>query len=110
MLDKNQIRQYQDEGFLVLEDAIPMTEIKKLKVAALEIVDEFDIDRHRTVFTTSDRDKGRDEYFFESAENVHCFLELWISEAGAGPFGSVSNFHTNLVVVMRPEIRYKPPR
>jgi len=75
MLDKNQIRQYQDEGFLVLEDAIPMTEIKKLKVAALEIVDEFDIDRHRTVFTTSDRDKGRDEYFFESAENVHCFLE-----------------------------------
>ena len=50
MLDKNQIRQYQDEGFLVLEDAIPMTEIKKLKVAALEIVDEFDIDRHRTVF------------------------------------------------------------
>lgn len=75
MLDKNQIRQYQDEGFLVLEDAISMKEINKLKAAALEIVDEFDIDRHRTVFTTSDRDKGRDEYFFESAENVHCFLE-----------------------------------
>ena len=46
-----------------------------LKTAALKIVDEFDIDKHRSVFTTSDRDSGRDDYFFNSAENIHCFLE-----------------------------------
>lgn len=75
MLNPDQQKQYQDQGFLVLKDAISTTEIDRLKAAALQIVDEFDIDRHRTVFTTSDRDKGRDEYFFKSAENVHCFLE-----------------------------------
>jgi len=27
------------------------------------------------VFSTRDRDAGRDDYFFDSAESVHCFLE-----------------------------------
>jgi len=75
MLSDIQIRQYLEDGYLVLEDAIAKAEIEKLKTAALQIVDEFDINRHRAVFSTSDRDKGRDDYFFDSAENVHCFLE-----------------------------------
>jgi len=75
MLSTNQIQQYHDDGYLVLKDAIALAGIAKLKAAALKIVDEFDIDKHRSVFTTSDRDSGRDEYFFESAENIHCFLE-----------------------------------
>jgi phytanoyl-CoA hydroxylase len=75
MLNENQIRQYREQGFLVLEKALPEQEIDQLKAAALEIVDQFDIDQHRTVFQTNDRDSGRDDYFFDSAENVHCFLE-----------------------------------
>ena len=75
MLSKTQITQYQNNGYLVLEEAITKAEIESLKAAALQIVDEFDINRHRAVFTTSDRDSGRDDYFFDSAENVHCFLE-----------------------------------
>lgn len=75
MLSANQIQQYHDDGFLVLKDAIAKTEIAKLKAAAVQIVDDFDIDNHRSVFTTTDRDSGRDEYFFDSAEKVHCFLE-----------------------------------
>lgn len=75
MLSDGQKRQYHDEGYLVLKDAIAKAEIEKLKTAALQIVDDFDIDRHRSVFTTSDRDSGRDDYFFDSAENIHCFLE-----------------------------------
>ena len=75
MLSKPLITQYQINGYLVLEEAITKAEIESLKAAALQIVDEFDINRHRAVFTTSDRDSGRDDYFFDSAENVHCFLE-----------------------------------
>ncbi len=75
MLNENQIRQYHENGYLVLEEAIAETEVRKLKTAALQIVDAFDINRHRAVFTTSDRDSGRDDYFFDSAEEVHCFLE-----------------------------------
>ena len=75
MLTSGQIRQFNDRGFLVLEDAIGKSDIDDLRTAALQIVDGFDIDNHREVFTTTDRDKGRDDYFFDSAEKVHCFLE-----------------------------------
>jgi phytanoyl-CoA hydroxylase len=75
MLNPEQKFHYQNNGYLVLEDAISGADIERLKTAALNIVDNFDIDQHRSVFTTSDRDSGRDDYFFESAENIHCFLE-----------------------------------
>ena len=75
MLSVDQIQQFHDDGYLVLEKAIEQSAIENLKTAALQIVDDFDIDRHRTVFTTADRDSGRDDYFFDSAENIHCFLE-----------------------------------
>jgi phytanoyl-CoA hydroxylase len=82
MLNEIQIRQYHENGYLVLEEAIAEAEISNLKSAALQIVDEFDINQHRAVFSTSDRDKGRDDYFFDSAENVHCFLEEGALDSG----------------------------
>jgi len=75
MLSDVQIKQFHANGYLVLEKAIEKSAIENLKAAALQIVDNFDIDRHRTVFTTADRDCGRDDYFFDSAEHIHCFLE-----------------------------------
>ena len=69
------MQQFHEDGFLVLESVIGKPAIESLKASALQIVDEFDISKHRTVFTTSDRDSGRDDYFFDSAENIHCFLE-----------------------------------
>ena len=75
MLSTDQKKQYQENGYIVLENAIPDSGIRRLKSEALQIVDAFDIDKHRSVFTTSDRDSGRDDYFFDSAENIHCFLE-----------------------------------
>ncbi len=74
-LSIDQKNQYQEQGFLVLECAIPIPVIERLKSAALTIVDEFDIDTQRTIFATTDRDSGRDDYFFNSAEKIHCFLE-----------------------------------
>ena len=75
MLNTHQKQQYQKDGYTVLENAIPDADIQRLKSEALQIVDAFDIDKHKSVFTTSDRDSGRDDYFFDSAENIHCFLE-----------------------------------
>lgn len=59
----------------MLEKAISKDAIARLKSAALDIVDNFDIDQHRSIFSTKDRDSGRDDYFFQSSENIHCFLE-----------------------------------
>lgn len=75
MLNSHQIQQYQTDGFIVLENVISPMDIQQLKSEALQIVDAFDIDKHRSVFTTSDRDTGRDDYFFDSAQSIHCFLE-----------------------------------
>jgi phytanoyl-CoA hydroxylase len=63
------------EGYLVLEGAIDAESLSAIRGAAARIVEAFDPSRHRTVFSTKDRDRGRDRYFMESAEAVHCFLE-----------------------------------
>lgn len=75
MLSNAQKQTYSDDGFLVLESFFSSEEISSVRDAATGIVDEFDINTHRTVFRTNDRDSGRDEYFFDSAQAVHCFLE-----------------------------------
>ncbi len=63
------------QGFTVLPGVVPSEHLADLRRAALEIVDGFDLRAHRTVFTTTDRDAGRDDAFFDSAQSVHCFLE-----------------------------------
>jgi phytanoyl-CoA hydroxylase len=63
------------DGYLVFERAIEAEAIESIRGAAARIVDAFDPSLHRTVFSTKDRDRGRDRYFMESAEAVHCFLE-----------------------------------
>jgi phytanoyl-CoA hydroxylase len=75
MLTPEQSQKFHDQGFLVLENAFSAAEIASVRAAAEKIVSEFDIENHKTVFKTSDRDAGRDDYFFDSAERVHCFLE-----------------------------------
>ena len=84
MLNASQIRQFEEQGYLVLEAAITQTEVDRIRQAALKIVADFDINSHRSVFSTGDQDRGRDDYFFESAENIHCFLEAGaLDEHGA---------------------------
>ncbi len=75
MLDNHQKKTFDEQGYLVLEQVFSPAQINSVRDAALQIVDEFDIDKHRTVFSTRDGDSGRDDYFFDSAEAVHCFLE-----------------------------------
>lgn len=75
MLTQQQQTQFRDDGYLVIENAFTPAQLAAVKQAARDIVADFDADQHRTVFKTTDRDAGRDDYFFDSAEAVHCFLE-----------------------------------
>ena len=63
MLNATQVQQFHDNGYLVLNEAIAKEHIKRLKNAALEIVDDFDINKHKSTFSTRDSDSGRDDYF-----------------------------------------------
>jgi len=66
---------FEEQGYAVLENAVPAGRLASIRAAAMRIVAEFDADRHRTVFTTRNQDHAQDRYFLESAEAVHCFLE-----------------------------------
>jgi len=74
-LSTNQLESFGRNGFIVLPNLLHATDMTMLKEAALQIVADFDVSRHRSVFSTTDRDRSRDDYFFASAEAVHCFLE-----------------------------------
>ena len=75
MLNTQQIARYHELGYLVVENALQEEQLEPIRAAASRIVEEFDIDKHRTVFSTQDHDRGRDRYFMESAQKVSCFLE-----------------------------------
>lgn len=76
-------QQFDRDGYVVVHDAVDAATIGRLRDAATRMVAEFDIDQHRSVFRTDDQDNGRDEYFFDSAERAHCFLEAGaIDETG----------------------------
>lgn len=75
MLTQTQIDGYREKGFAVLEELIEPGQLAALRDAAREIIDEFDIDRHRSVFSARGGEEMRDDYFYESAERVSCFLE-----------------------------------
>lgn len=67
--------QYAEQGYAVIEGAVSRADLLSIRSSAEKIVDEFDISRHRTTFSTGDNDRGRDSYFMQSAQAVHCFLE-----------------------------------
>jgi phytanoyl-CoA hydroxylase len=66
---------FESQGYVVLERAIPTAQLASIQAAALSIVERFDSDRHRTVFSTRNQRHAQERYFLDSAENVHCFLE-----------------------------------
>jgi phytanoyl-CoA hydroxylase len=67
--------QFERDGYIVIEQAFSAQSIASIRDAAARIVNEFDIDQHRSVFSTQHRDADRDKYFMDSSEAVHCFLE-----------------------------------
>ncbi|MCY1055768.1 phytanoyl-CoA dioxygenase family protein [Nannocystis sp. SCPEA4] len=75
MLSRAQVDEFREQGYLVLPGLVPGEALANLERAALAIVDRFDPGAERTVFSTKDRDAGRDDAFFASAEGVRCFLE-----------------------------------
>lgn len=75
MLTETQKQQYQQDGYLVLPKFKTAAEIAELRQRAEQIVDEFDADAHRSIFTTQEQARHIDDYFMESADKIRCFFE-----------------------------------
>ncbi|MFK7888891.1 MAG: phytanoyl-CoA dioxygenase family protein, partial [Gammaproteobacteria bacterium] len=68
-------QQFDRDGFVVVPNLISRDDVDDARRAAAAIVEAFEPADHPTVFCTGDRDAGRDQYFMDSAEAVHCFVE-----------------------------------
>jgi len=75
MLTTNQQNAYQKNGYLVLEQCFTAEQMSQLKNSANEIVADFDPNSTRSVFSTEDHSKTRDDYFLSSGNKVRCFFE-----------------------------------
>jgi phytanoyl-CoA hydroxylase len=75
LLSAEQIRRYQDDGYVVLPGFKTAAEVAALRERALAIVDAFDPGARRSIFSTTDQARGTGDDFLASAEGIHCFFE-----------------------------------
>ena len=66
---------YHDAGVLILRDFVPVEECRALRSRALELVNEFDPQKIRSVFSTTRQTQLDDAYFIESGDKIRFFLE-----------------------------------
>lgn len=73
---KPEIRSAFDEaGVVILRGFASDEDCAALKRRAFELIDDFDIDAHRTVFSTTSQAHSQDDYFLNSGGDVSFFLE-----------------------------------
>ncbi len=66
---------FKETGVIILRNFASAEECARLKERAYQLIDDFDIDAHRTVFSTTTQTHAEDEYFLSSGGNVSFFLE-----------------------------------
>jgi phytanoyl-CoA hydroxylase len=75
MLSTEQIKHFDEQGFIILNEIIPLNEIDAVKKRANLLVKEWEEDSADNIFTTNDNNRSDDLYFLESAEKIRCFFE-----------------------------------
>jgi len=75
VLSAEQQARFRADGFLVLPGFKSADEIAAVRHRAVEIVEAFDTEAHRSIFTTRDQVRTTDRTFLDSADGVSCFFE-----------------------------------
>jgi phytanoyl-CoA hydroxylase len=76
MLSNKQKKRFEQQGYLVLDELFSQQQINTLKTAAGNIVDDFDPQSTRSVFSTkTESNTNRDDYFLDSDDKIRCFFE-----------------------------------
>lgn len=66
---------YQKDGFLILDEFASADECQSMMARAHHLIDDFDEDAHRVIFSAAGQSHAASDYFMKSASNVSFFLE-----------------------------------
>lgn len=70
-----QLAQYEDDGFLVINDFVDAASCDRLRARAEELVHDFDPGGVASIFSTHEQNRLSDDYFLESGDKVRFFFE-----------------------------------
>ncbi len=74
-LTEEMLTAFHDAGVLILRNFVPVEQCRTLRSRALELVDDFDPEEVKSVFSTSRQTQLDDTYFIESGDKIRFFLE-----------------------------------
>lgn len=66
---------WERDGFLILEDFVTAADVERMLARARGLIDAFDAEAHRVVFSARGQSHAASDYFMQSAANISCFLE-----------------------------------
>lgn len=74
-ISQEQVAQYREDGFLVLEGFADANACDELRARAEELVQQFDPREVVSIFSTHEQDRLTDDYFLTSGDKIRFFFE-----------------------------------
>ena len=75
MLDEQQLNDYQNDGFVVIENFASEQECDELRTRAESLVQQFDPAEIVSIFSTHEQNRLTDDYFLTSGDKIRFFFE-----------------------------------
>jgi phytanoyl-CoA hydroxylase len=88
-LTAQQLKDYQGDGFLVLENFVSAAACDELRNRAAQLVAGFELQGQASIFSTHEQTRTSDDYFLESGDKIRFFFE-------AGAFDEAGNLRQSM--------------
>ena len=73
--DQRMAAAWERDGYLVLDGFVSPKDVARMRARADSLIEDFDIEAHRVVFSAKGQSHAASNYFMKSAANISFFLE-----------------------------------